>query len=90
MIYVKRRRSCTYIPKLLGDLGEGSIQGMSKASTTQHKSKKRRPNLRVNQASNKQVLNNSLLTGHFARWFWERDREAKASVADRDGKLARG
>jgi hypothetical protein len=78
MTFVKGRRSYTDIPKLSRASREGSIQGMFEAFTTLCRAKKRRPSLRVNQASNKQALISSLLTACSVRLLQEGEGEAEA------------
>lgn len=81
MISAKEGKKSTSTPKPSGALEEDSILDMSKAFTTQHSAKKRRPNLMGSQANNKHVLNSCPFRACSACPLWEEERKEQAWLA---------
>jgi hypothetical protein len=82
MIFAKEGKSYTDTPKSSGALEEGSIQGMSEASTSQCRVRKRWPSFRVSRVNSKQALNSNLGTAHFIHILREAEEEAEVLVVD--------
>lgn len=81
MFSAKEGKKCTRTTKPSGALEEDSILDMSKAFTTQHRAKKRRPSLTGSQASSKHVLSSSPFRACSACQLREEEVEEQAWLA---------